>query len=199
MSRPHYSLVTPPDHEPLDYADAAAHLRVDSEEDQAAIEDLIAVAREHVESITGRVAITSTWLVVAESWAALGVGWIKQTIPIYRVPLTSVSSVKYYDAEGTLTTLTADADYRVCTTTEPGTIQLLIDPPSVDERPDAIQIEFVAGNDSVDDVPAGLRHAIRFQVAELYEERKPTTATQLHRVGALDAILENQRVRGWFA
>lgn len=198
MSRSHYSLLTPPDFEPVGVDDVAAHLRVDTQEDLDMVRTLIPVAREHIENLTGRAAISSTWLVVSPSWAALGMDWKTRVFPLFRVPLASVSSITYFPPDDPVGVEIDAGDYHVTTTTEPGSVRLLIDPPELDDRPDAIQIEFVAGHDSPEQVPHGLRHAMRLMVADLYEERKDIAFATPQRIGALQSLTDNQRVKGWF-
>jgi len=200
--RPHYSITAQPDAEPITLAQASEHLRVDSTEDQAYISDLIPVAREYFDALTGRASAIATYVMTAETWEDLfyQIGRIENTsayvIPIYRTPLLSVTSVKYYapDAD-TLTTMSA-SDYRVITTAEPGMIQLKNSPPSVDDRIDAIQITFTAGTDCA---PAMSKHAIRMLVAHFYENRAPVAYASTYEIPfTLKALIENQKIGGFF-
>lgn len=198
--RPHYSISVPPLIEPLTYAQAADHLRVDSDDDIAYIEGLISVAREYVEDVTGRVSSLSQWLCVAASWADLAEPMDVDIIRLRRTPLVSVQSVKYYAPdEDTLTTMSVD-DYRVITSTEPGILQITGNMPDVDDRPDAIQIAFTAGPASPAASPAILRHGIKMVVGHLYENRLPVAFSSCQEIPyTIQTILENQRVGGRFA
>jgi len=71
MARPHYTLVTPPETEPITIAQASEHLRVDSQDDITYIESLVSVAREYVDSVTGRVSMVSGWRLMAAEWSDL--------------------------------------------------------------------------------------------------------------------------------
>lgn len=209
MNRPQYSLVTAPAQEPVTYAECSAHLRVDSEEDAAYIEALIPVAREHVEAATGRSCLQSTWRVIAPSWHSLITGddrdvtpWLRMpyVIPLYRSPLVSVTHVKYYAPDATTLTTMSSNDYRVCTDCAPGFLQLTGDIPALDDRPDAIQIDFVAGHGRAIDSPPGVRHAIKLLVAHLYEERKPLAfATPSALPFSLQSLIQAAKVKGDFA
>ncbi len=96
MHRPHYTLVTPPEAEPVTLELASEHLRVDSDDDVAYIEGLLAVAREYVDSVTGRVCGASAWKLIAPTWCSLTGGYSVDTFSLYRTPLVSVESIKYY-------------------------------------------------------------------------------------------------------
>lgn len=197
--RPHYSIVTRSTLLPVSYGEAADQLRVDSTADMDYIDGLIAVATEYVESVTGRVGSRSTWLVVADSWDALTHGKADEIVKLQRTPLVSVSSVKYYAPDATTLTTLSTADYRVITTTEPGIIQPLEDWPETDDRADAIQITFIAGEQEGCSPPAAWKHAVKMLVAHLYEERKPVAFTSCNEIPfTLQSLIENQRMEGRF-
>jgi uncharacterized phiE125 gp8 family phage protein len=191
MNRPFYSLVTAPETEPVIYDEAAEHLRVDSEADASYIDGLIAVAREYVDSITGRVSATSTWKLTCAGWHELLTRG-SDIVRLERTPLVSVSHVKYY-TDDVLTTLDS-AEYRVITAAEPGMIQFHGETPSVDDRPDALQITFVAGYTAPEETPPGLRHAIKMLVAHLYENRLPVAFASCQEIPfTLQSLIANQK------
>jgi len=213
--RPQYSITSQPISEPITYAQAAEHLRVDSTADVCYLTELIPVAREYVDGITGRVSAATTYQLTADSWQALfgdpppvggcyrdplygstSCGGATQVIPLWRTPLVSVSSVKYYaPGEATLTTMGA-ADYIVQTTSEPGRVQIPGSLPAVDDRVDAIHITFIAGNSTPNAVH---RHAIKLMVAHLYENRTPIAfATPSEIPYTLRDLITNQKTGGFF-
>lgn len=212
--RPQYSIVTDVSTEPVDYDAAAAHLRVDSTDDTDYINGLVSVAREYVDSLTGRMSAAITWKVIAERWQdlfddAVEVSWIdprygltglagsSYVIPLHRSPLVSVSSIKYYapDADS-LSTLSTD-NYRVVTGAEPGIVQLTESPPEVDDRVDAIEIQFVAGaSASTTEVQ---KQAIKLMVAHLYENRMHVAFASCQELShSLQSLIVNQKKGGWF-
>ena len=196
--RPQYSLTLAPDTEPVNIDQLTDHLRVDSSDDIATIEGLISVAREYVDSVTGRVSSVSGWRLIAPTWQSLSGPCQVGEISLYRTPLVSVESISYYapDAE-TLTVMSAD-DYRVITAAEPGLIQIHGDLPDVDDRPDAIQIEFTAGYSNPTLAPAVLRHAIKMVVAHLYENRLPVAFASCSEIPlGTSMLIENQKIGGW--
>lgn len=200
--RHNYSLTTAPQSEPITSDQATAHVRVDSEEDFTYLEELIPVAREYVDSMTGRVSSSCGWKMVTDSWdSAFGsTAWDrKQIISLYRVPLVSVESVKYYAPDATSLTTIDAADYAAIISTEPGGILFLEDVPQVDTtRPDAIQIEFTAGYSQPALAPAILRHAVKMMVAHFYEQRTPVAFASASEIPfGLKTMIENQKVGGW--
>lgn len=199
LMRPQFSTVNPPALEPVTLDEVAMHVRVDSPDELSYIEALTGVAREYIEALTGRVAVLSELLLVASNWNCLLNG--RDFMRVYRTPLASVTSIKYYAPDSSsLTTISAD-DYRVITTTEPGMIQFTGNLPSVESRPDAIQITFKAGHPIASDSPPMLRHAIKMMAAHLYENRAPINigniSTELPHTMA--AMITNLKLSGWSA
>ena len=201
--RPQYSITLQPASEPISYDSASDHLRVDSAQDIAYIEGLISVAREYVESVTGRATVETSFKLVCNSWQSLfqtGENSLTYLIPIFRTPLISVESVKYYAPDASSLTTMSESDYRVITTTEPGMIQVTGEIPSVEDRPDAIQIEFTAGHESATDIPATLCHATKMLVAHLYENRLPVAFASCNEIPyTMRALIENNKIGGWTA
>lgn len=201
--RPSYSIITQPTYEPITIDQAMAHVLVDSEDDIDYLTSLIAVAREYVEGVTGRVCVKSRWRLVAPSWPDVFGDYCghRQSFPIYRTPLISVESISYFATDSdTLTVMDSATDYRFIAATEPGLVQILGDLPypSVDSRPDAIQIEFTAGHESAAESPAILRHAVSMLVAHFYEQRVPVAFATANQIPfGLSTLIENQKVGGW--
>ncbi len=205
--RPHYSIVTQPAIEPVTYAELADHVRLDSTDDDVYATALISVAREYVESLTGRVSNPTTFSLVCDSWEVLAgvcpgvygsIYTSPWTIPLARTPLVSVTSVKYYAPDVESQTTMSTDDYRVITSTEPGLLNIKETPPAVDHRPDAIEIEFLAGVSG--STSAIMKHAIKMMAANLYEQRAPvavgTIASELPL--SMQVLIDNQKLGGWF-
>ena len=64
------NLITPPAVEPVTLADAKAHLKVDTTDDDALITALITAARARAEWHTGRALITQSWTLWLDAWPA---------------------------------------------------------------------------------------------------------------------------------
>jgi hypothetical protein len=79
-------------------------------------------------------------------------------------------------------------------------IQPVEDWPEVDDRADAIQIAFIAGQPDGCAAPAGWKHSVKMLVAHLYEERKPVAFASCSDIPyTLTALIESQRMEGRFA
>ena len=95
-------------------------------------------------------------------------------------PLLAVTSVKYYNLNGTLTTLSA-SNYWVNTVAEPGEVQFVYDftPPELQcGRSNAIEIEFTAGYaasgtdaEKKAAVPDPIKHAMKILMTDMHEHR----------------------------
>ena len=151
--------------EPVSVPEAKAFLRVDHSDDDALISALIKAAREIVERTCGRSMVSQT---VTER---MPYQTLMDGVELSRTPATSITSVKYYDTDGTLQTVAA-ADYTARTDSEPGTIRLdegQTDPDT--DRGDCIELIYVAGAATTSAVPETLNTAIKLLVAHLYENR----------------------------
>lgn len=155
--------------EPLTVSEAKTHLRILHSEDDTYIATLIAAARSRVEIETQRSLITRTYELVGDSFPA------SSTIALPMPPLRSVTTIKYYDSTGTLSTF-ASTNYRVDTYSAPGRVELVSGSswPTTQERQNAVEIVYVAGyGDLPTAVPAEIRQAILMLVAHWYGFREP--------------------------
>lgn len=163
-------LQTAPTSEPVTTAEAKTHLRITTSDDDTYIGTLIAVARKHVETITGRALINQTWDYFLDNFPPGD----KIVIPLPR--LSSVTSVKYTDKDNVQTTLAA-SKYIVDTNNEPGQIVLAYGEswPTFTQKPiNAVEIRFVAGYGSgAANVPEGIKQAMLLLIAHWYENREP--------------------------
>lgn len=201
--RPQYTESVAPASEPITLTEAKEHLRVDSSDDDDYVTALISLVRELYDSMTNRTSIATTWKLSAGDWADLYEqeqgnlrSYEDYIIPLKRTPLVSVTSVKYYaPGEASLSTVSS-SDYRVVTSEEPGFIQFVDAPPSVDDRADAIEILFIAGAGA----SATDKHAMKLMLTHYYDIREPvvtgTIATEIP--WGLKSLIVNRKVRGDF-
>lgn len=172
--------------------DAVAFLRaVCGQEELPTINALIATAREMVEDFTGRALTSSGWLMASD-------GWCGRTITLDRSPLSAVAAVKYWPADGGDQVTIAPDDYDVITATVPGRVQLLVDPPAIAARADAVTVEFTAGL-PVGEIPATLVHCVRLLVTHLYDNRGAIGDKTTELPWSLRHLMESQRIGGWVA
>ena len=158
-------LITPPALEPVTLDEAKAHLKVDTTDDDALIERLIAAARARAEWHTGRAFLTQSWILWLDCWPPLDVA----ETPLPR--LQAVGSVTTYSRDDSASVLDP-ALYLVDTASEPGRLAFHCIAPASLRRVNAVAIAFDAGyGDTADDVPAPIREAILEIVAELYVHR----------------------------
>lgn len=121
----------------------------------------------------GRCLLTQSWILTLDHC-------FPPIINIALPPIQDVDSVKYYDSDGTLQTLSPSL-YRVSGT---GSWLTEIAPaygetwPSVRWQPSTIEVEFAAGHgDELADVPAPILQAIRELVGHWFENRAAVERT----------------------
>ena len=86
-------------------------------------------------------------------------------------PLKSITSITYYDSDGTLQTLSSTAYNTVTSTDDPGFVEPAYGEtwPSTRARADAVTVRFMAGYSSRADVPDGIKEAILLKTEHLYD------------------------------
>lgn len=151
------SVVTAPLREPVTVEHAKLHARIDLDTEDALVARWITAAREYAEEHTGRAWVNQTLKLTLDDWPCDG------CIRLPRDPVPSVSSVKYRDVNGTLTTLVADTDYQVWLEHSPPLIAPApnkVWPPLQTGRLKAVEVEFVAGYGASSGWPARADAAI---------------------------------------
>lgn len=169
------SLYAAPTTEPITLAEAKAQVRVRDDASDGEIGDMIRTARESVESSLGRALVTQTWDLYLDAFPA-------DVIEMPKAPLQSVTSIQYYGAGGTLTTLAA-TEYQVSSTTAgqgqagaaPGRISPVYNSvsgwPGLRGGMDDVVIRFVCGYGTAAQVPSVFKSAMKVLIEDLYEER----------------------------
>lgn len=188
-------IVDKPGAEPLSLGQVKQHLRIETTDEDALLSMIVQVAREHVETITGRFLMRQTIDLQMDGFSD----------PIRLVaPLVSVSSVKYIDAAGVTQTVSA-ADYVVVAPTvrpEPrGFLHLALNKswPTPAEIANCVTVRVVAGTTDPGDVPAALRHAMLLMIGDLYENRGSQTPEQMRLVANPAAMaLMGPWIVSWF-
>lgn len=177
----HLTIITPPAVEPVDFEGLRDHMSVTGSEHRDVIVALGIAGREYVEGVTRRTYVNTTYEVSFDEWCDF-------TLP--RGPVSSVSSVKYTDANGTEQTLPTTA-YKVDIKYGAATVRLL-NTYTTDDIPNAIRIRFVAGMGAdATNVPEGVKLLIKTWTAAQFENREAVlvgkTATTLPH--SFDALL----------
>jgi uncharacterized phiE125 gp8 family phage protein len=133
---------------------------------------LVTSARQYVEAVTRRQLITAVWDKFYNCWPT------HNYIQLPHGQLQSVTSVKYTDSAGVVTTMAATTDYIADTASEPGRIVLPYGigwPSTTYYSVNPIAIRYTCGYGSTAaSVPAGIRSAIKMLVEDMYEHRSAT-------------------------
>jgi len=157
------TLVTPPSSEPVTLAEAKAHLKLDTSDDDVLIASLIVAARARAEWHTGRALVTQSWTLHLDAWPADGI-----EIPL--PPLQSVTSVTTYALDDTARVLGSSA-YQVDAASGRLALRSGVTPPTDLRAVNAVEIAFTAGYGAASAVPVPLKQAILQIVADLYAHR----------------------------
>lgn len=165
------TVVTGPANEPYTKAVWQPHLRLDPDGSGDHPDDTIIgtvylpAARDYLERHTGRRLVSQTLKATISDWPALD-----EAIDLPVLPVTAVSSVQYYDSTNSLQTF-ASSNYHL--DADDWTARIVLAEgsswPSVYDRPDAVQITFVAGYSTV---PPALGHAVLLMLGHAYENRE---------------------------
>lgn len=141
--------------------------------------EFITAARLYVEAYTRRALISQTWDYSLSQWPS------RNYIELPLGNLQSVTSVKWTDSSGTVTTLTVNTDYIVeADGDQVGRIVLPYGktwPAGVLYPSNPITIRYVCGyGDSAIDVPAVIKVAIKMVAADMWSNREAQTLAQAH-------------------
>lgn len=165
------SLVTAPAAELATTAEAKSWLRVSHSSEDTLIDGLVKSARGFAEGFTNRAFVNQTWELSMDTFP--GCREIELPLP----PLSSVTSVKYYDTAGTQQTMSS-ADYTVKVWAGDyapyGSIVLGYGKswPSSRGYIDDVTIRFVAGyGAAASNVPELIKSAVKQLVAQMYDQR----------------------------
>ncbi len=155
--------------EPISLAEAKAHLRVDSDDEDALLGSLIVAGRAFVEKTLARALITQEWSLYLDAWPRGG------TVMLPIAPVQEVTAVRVYDP-GDMPTDVDEDSYSVDALSEPA--RLLLSAGGMQLLParllNAYEVAFTAGyGDEASDVPEPIRQAIKLLVAHWFEHREP--------------------------
>lgn len=171
---------TAPAVEPVTLTEAKAHLRVDSEADDAYIATLITAAREWVEQYLDRTLVTTQWTMRLDRFPPNSLDPIElPRPPMVTSGAETAVSVSYTLETGSTATVST-ATYRVHRHETPGKIATVYGGtwPAGREDDNAVIVTWWAGyGASGTSVPAAIRHAMLMLVGHWYESRQAAVAT----------------------
>lgn len=160
-------LITPPSTYPVTLAEAKLHCRVDIADDDALITAFITAATETAEQKTGRAIMAQTWELTLDAFP--------DALELTRVPVQSITSVKYYDTAGVQQTM-SNTLYALDATDDFGFAH--ISPvyagawPETRDQTNAVAVRYVAGYADAASVPEGIKQWIKLMVSTMYENRE---------------------------
>lgn len=207
------TLVTAPASEPLSLAEAKAHLRIESADDDSLISALIAAARQAAEAHMRRALITQTWRLTLDGFPAAPRPWWDgerqgadmpgastsghgSVIEMPRPPLVSVTSVTAYDDADNATVASASS-YFVDADAEPGRVVLRSGQtwPVAGRVANGVEVLFVAGYGAASAVPQAIRQGMLMLIGALFENREAEAAADALPLGVA-ALWRPYRVLG---
>lgn len=147
-------------------------------ENAVIVEQKLREAVDFIEGQTCQRYIQSTWLQTFNAWPGYDCDGF-YSFKINLAPLVSISSVKYYNSDGTQTTVSSAYYWTVTTSTPPKiAFKPTFDWPALEVgRPDAIEVRFVAGYASAGAVPPKAKSAVRMLAQYWFEQRQPTSTS----------------------
>ncbi len=160
-------LITAPSTYPVTLAEAKLHCRVDIADDDTLITALITAATEMAEQKTGRAIMTQTLELTLDAFP--------EAFELTRVPVQSITSVKYYDTTGTQQTL-SDTIYALDAADDFGFAH--ISPvyggtwPTTRDQINAVAVRYVAGYADAASVPQSIKNWILLMVSTMYANRE---------------------------
>lgn len=183
-------LVSGPTETPVQISRVKSHIRVDFDDDDILIYDLIGAAVAYLDGwsgVLGRCMVSQTWRFGVEAWSNC-----------IRLPFPDVASVAitYQDADDTEQTVSTD-EYEVVQDTLGAFVRFkdAFSEPSVhDDTLEPITVTLTAGYGGSGAVPASLKQAILLLVAHWYENRASVSEMRLEEAPmAFKALIEPHR------
>jgi uncharacterized phiE125 gp8 family phage protein len=163
-----YKIVTGPSVEPLTLTQAKLFLRVDNSDEDDLITAFIVAARQAAEEYLNQKLITHSMECYLDSFSPI--------MELDLGPVQSITTVKYYDADGDLQTLSS-SNYNVDTVSQPARVQIdeSVSIPTVDDKINAVIIAYESGyGDTSVKVPSAIISAVMLILGDLYENRQDT-------------------------
>jgi uncharacterized phiE125 gp8 family phage protein len=164
------SIVTEPGDEPVDLDTVKAHLRVDVDDENTLIVQLITAARQYAEAFTRRPLMPQTWDLKLDEFPY-------GCIVLPKPPVTAISSVSYVDQNGDTQTWSSSL-YQTDLPAGPAAMPARIEPifgtayPTAREVFNAVTVRFVCGYADAETVPAAIKAAMLLLIGDWYANRE---------------------------
>jgi hypothetical protein len=180
------TIVTPPTSEPVTLAEVKLWMRIDTNDEDALILNLLKAARESAEKYLRRALITQTWnlsIDVPSSSLDLNLpdgvydlpitalmGVLPSSVELPYAPLQSITSVVTYDTSNASTTYSS-ANYFADTANSRLALNNTASWPSNLRQSAAVVITYVCGYGTAAQVPQAIKMAIMAHAQKMYDER----------------------------
>lgn len=169
--------ITPPTTRPVSVSDLAAHLRLNTEDEQGQLADWIDAATSLFERTTGYCPITQTWRLHLDGWPSC------MTVLLPRGPVTTVDTLEYLDNNDDWQEIEDGWAYDTS-----GPVARVVLPSSLpslhDRHRPRVRVTFTAGHATAADVPVLIRQAIKLMASHMYEQREAYTTDNLEALPA---------------
>lgn len=165
---------TGPAVEPVTLAEAKAHLRVDTADDDTYITGLIRAAREWCEQYLDRTLVNTQWVMRFDRFPPDSTADIELPRPPVVASGTATTVTVAYTLEDGTTATYGTASFRVDRAATPGAVKTVYAATWPPHRQDdnSVSVTWWGGyGPSGADVPQGIRNAMLLYVHELYEKR----------------------------
>ena len=189
---------TPPAVEPVSVAEAKAHLRVDTADDDTYIGTLVTAAREWCEQYLDRTLVHTQWVMRFDSFPPDGTQDIELPRPPMSIAGTTTAVSLTFTSETGGTQAYSTASFRVDRNATPGAVKTLYGqtwPPHLMDD-NAVSVTWWAGYGSAgSSVPAAVRHAILMLVGNWYENRSTVLVGSISKQleFAVESLLSSHR------
>ena len=189
---------TAPTVEPVTLAEAKAHLRVDTSDDDTYIGTLITAAREWCEQYLDRTLVHTQWVMRFDKFPDSGIEPVELPRPPMVMSGTATAVTVTFTQEAGPTSTYSTAEYRVDRNATPGAILPIYGSTWSPHRQDdnAISVTWWAGyGASGTSVPAAIRHAILMLVGHWYEFRTSVLTGSISKEVefGVKSLLDSQR------
>lgn len=176
-----------PTSEPVTLDEVKQHLRLTGADDDALLSLMISTAREMAEDKTGRA-------IMPQTWEAAYSGFDDELI-LPCSPLINVIEVRYLDPDGAWQVL-AQSGYQIDIHATPESLFPGIGAswPQTRAQRNAVVIQFRAGYESAQAVPARLRNWILLFITTLYENRQIFSPERAFEVPGVAGLLSTLRI-----
>lgn len=167
-----------PDLEPFDLAEAKSVLEIETDDHSKdeMIQAIITTAREHAESVTGRSLMTQTRVMYMDYFP------LCDTLYLPYAPIQSITSVKYQDSDDVEQTLSS-SDYWTDISGDQPRIVIKNSWPAVkSSRPNGVSVTMVCGYANAEQVPQGIKSAMKLIMGHLFEHREENSSIDLSEI-----------------